>query len=74
VFTAHSSQVTRTFCSVCGSAISHKSPAFGDATAVQTGNLYKYYKNVKVVAELFTKDRWVAFEPISGAKQENAMM
>jgi len=66
--------VTRTFCSVCGSPISHKSAAFGDATAVQTGNLYQYYKDAKVVAELFTKDRWVAFQPISGANQEKAMM
>jgi len=65
--------VTRTFCSVCGSSISHKSPAFGDCTAVQTGNLYQHFKNVKVVAELFTKDRWAAFEPISGAGQKEAM-
>ena len=66
-------KVTRTFCSVCGSSISHKSPAFGDCTAVQTGNLYQHFKNVKVVAELFTKDRWAAFEPISGAGQKEAM-
>jgi hypothetical protein len=41
---------------------------------VQTGNLYQYYKDAKVVAELFTKDRWVAFEPISGANQVEGMM
>ena len=62
------------FCSVCGSPISHKSAAFSDATAVQTSNLYQDYKDAKVVVELFTKDHWVAFEPISGANQVNGMM
>lgn len=67
------SQVTRTFCGKCGSSISHKSAAFGDATAVQTGILFQHFKNAKVAAELFTKDRWVAFEPVSGAAQKETM-
>jgi len=65
--------VTRTFCGKCGSSISHKSAAFGDATAVQTGVLFQQFKNAKVAAELFTKDRWVAFEPVSGAAQKETM-
>ncbi|KZP31811.1 hypothetical protein FIBSPDRAFT_944877 [Athelia psychrophila] len=65
--------VTRTFCSKCGSSISHKSAAFGDATAVQTGNLIQHFKNVKVGAELFTKDRWVAFTPVAEAAQKETM-
>jgi hypothetical protein len=66
-------QVIRTFCTVCGSSISHKSAAFGDCTAVQTGNFPEYFKNIPVAAELFTKDRWVAFQPISGAGQKEVM-
>jgi len=66
-------QVTRTFCTVCGSSISHKSAAFGDATAVQTGNLHHYFKDLKVSAEFFTKNRWSAFGPISGALQKETM-
>jgi hypothetical protein len=66
-------QVTRTFCSVCGSAISHKSATFGDCTAVQTGNLYQHFKTVSVAAELYTKNRWTTFQPISGAGQKEAM-
>ncbi|KAF7976601.1 hypothetical protein HWV62_6096 [Athelia sp. TMB] len=70
---ASGNDVTRTFCGKCGSSISHKSAAFGDATAVQTGILFQHFKNAKVAAELFTKDRWVAFEPVSGAAQKEVM-
>jgi len=70
---ASGKDVTRTFCSKCGSSISHKSAAFGDATAIQTGNLIDHFKNVKVGAELFTKDRWATFEPVAEAAQKPTM-
>jgi hypothetical protein len=50
--------VTRTFCNKCGSAISHKSTGFGDATAVQTGTMLEHFKNVPFGVEIWTNDRW----------------
>ncbi|KAF8878721.1 Mss4-like protein [Infundibulicybe gibba] len=64
--------VTRIFCGNCGSALSHKSVAFGDAQAIQTGN-FKDFANVKIAAELFVKDRWPVLEAVAGA-QQNKMM
>jgi len=66
---ASGNTVTRVFCKNCGSAIAHKSVAFGDSTAVQTGNLLDHFKDVKVAVELFTKDRWAAVQPFAGAAQ-----
>jgi hypothetical protein len=65
--------VTRFFCSNCGSALAHKSVVFGDQTAVQTGNLLDHFKDVKVAAELFTKDRWASEAPFEGAAQMATM-
>ncbi|KZP31809.1 hypothetical protein FIBSPDRAFT_925640 [Athelia psychrophila] len=53
--------VTHTFCTECGGSISHKSAAFGDATAVQASILVQPFKNVKVSKYFFTEGRWVAF-------------
>ncbi|TFK33328.1 Mss4-like protein [Crucibulum laeve] len=64
--------VTRIFCSNCGSAISHKSVAFGDAQAIQTGN-FRDFSDVPISTELFAKDRWSGLGPVAGAKQVHAM-
>jgi hypothetical protein len=42
--------VTRVFCANCGSAISHRSAAFGEGAAVQTGN-FKYFAEKPVGLE-----------------------
>ncbi|WWC86215.1 uncharacterized protein L201_001088 [Kwoniella dendrophila CBS 6074] len=60
--------VTRLFCGNCGSALGHKSKAFGDAMAIQTGNLPDFRK-IPFNLELFTKDRWVNFPPVQHAEQ-----
>ncbi|KAF8069259.1 Mss4-like protein [Lyophyllum atratum] len=65
--------VSRIFCSKCGSAISHKSQAFGDAQAIQTGN-FTAYSRVPFHSELFTKDRWAGIPPLPHAKQIAAMV
>ncbi|KAJ2929790.1 hypothetical protein H1R20_g7295, partial [Candolleomyces eurysporus] len=62
--------VTRVFCGNCGSAISHRSVAFGEGAAIQTGN-FKYFADKPVGLEFFTKDRWTAVAPIEGATQMN---
>ncbi|KAJ3537090.1 hypothetical protein NMY22_g5742 [Coprinellus aureogranulatus] len=42
--------VTRIFCGECGSAISHRSVAFGDNAAIQTGN-FRYFADKPVALE-----------------------
>ncbi|RDB27017.1 hypothetical protein Hypma_005110 [Hypsizygus marmoreus] len=63
--------VTRVFCGICGSAISHKSAYFGDKQAVQTGNFADFAK-IPFLAEIFIKDRWTGLAPIEGAAQVQA--
>lgn len=60
--------VERLFCKNCGSALAHKSVAFGDAMAVQTGNI-PAFRAIPFGAELFTKDRYTGIGPIAGAAQ-----
>ncbi|KAJ2914150.1 hypothetical protein MD484_g6259, partial [Candolleomyces efflorescens] len=62
--------VTRVFCGNCGSAISHRSVAFGESAAIQTGN-FRYFADKPVAAELFTKDRWTGLVAVEGAAQLN---
>ncbi|RDB26986.1 hypothetical protein Hypma_005109 [Hypsizygus marmoreus] len=64
--------VSRIFCGNCGSAISHKSVAFGDAQAIQTGNFSDFAK-IPFSTELFVKDRWTGLAPVEGAAQVRAM-
>ncbi|KAF5378768.1 hypothetical protein D9615_006899 [Tricholomella constricta] len=64
--------VSRIFCSNCGSAISHKSVAFGDAQAIQTGN-FSAFATIPVSTELFVKDRWTGISAVEGAAQVQAM-
>ncbi|KAF7324012.1 GFA domain-containing protein [Mycena kentingensis (nom. inval.)] len=64
--------VTRVFCSNCGSAITHLTPAFGDKQAIQTGN-FKDFAKIPITMELFVKDRWTGLAPINGAAQVQAM-
>lgn len=42
--------VTRIFCGTCGSAVSHKSPHFGENQPVQTGNFADFAK-IPIAAE-----------------------
>ncbi|GLB42495.1 putative glutathione-dependent formaldehyde-activating enzyme [Lyophyllum shimeji] len=65
--------VQRIFCSKCGSPITHKSEAFGDAQAIQTGN-FKQFSRVPFHSELFTKNRWSGLGEIPGARQVAAMV
>ncbi|KAH0581214.1 hypothetical protein H2248_012331 [Termitomyces sp. 'cryptogamus'] len=64
--------VSRIFCSNCGSAISHKSVAFGEAQAIQTGN-FRDFAKIPVSTELFVKDRWNGIPAIEGAAQFRMM-
>ncbi|KAM0753319.1 hypothetical protein T439DRAFT_339052 [Meredithblackwellia eburnea MCA 4105] len=64
--------VTRVYCGNCGSALGHKSKVFGDAMAVQTGNLPDF-KTIKFDAELFTRSRFTGIPPIPGAAQKETM-
>ncbi|KII84934.1 hypothetical protein PLICRDRAFT_45781 [Plicaturopsis crispa FD-325 SS-3] len=64
--------VTRIFCSNCGSAVSHKSVAFGDAQAIQTGNFADFAK-IPVKTELFVKSRWDSVAPFKDAAQVQTM-
>ncbi|WVQ97241.1 hypothetical protein IAU59_004351 [Kwoniella sp. CBS 9459] len=64
--------VTRLFCGTCGSALAHKSKAFGDAMAVQTGNLPDFSK-IPFGAELFVKNRWTGLPQIPEADQAKEM-
>ncbi|KAF8879327.1 Mss4-like protein [Gymnopilus junonius] len=64
--------VTRIFCGNCGSALSHKSVAFGDSQAIQTGN-FRDFAKVPVTVELFVKDRWPVIPGVEGAQQCQAM-
>ncbi|KAL8292152.1 hypothetical protein RQP46_001618 [Phenoliferia psychrophenolica] len=70
---ASGNTVTRVFCGSCGSPIAHKSVAFGDAMAVQTGNLIPAFAKVPYAAELFTKSRWSGMAPLEGAAQKETM-
>lgn len=49
-FPAQHPSVTRVFCGNCGSAITHLSPAFGDAQAIQTGN-FKDFASIPIKTE-----------------------
>ncbi|KAJ7472795.1 Mss4-like protein [Mycena latifolia] len=64
--------VTHVFCSNCGSQIAHRSPAFGDAQAVLTGNLSDFAE-IPITTEVFVKDRWTVLAPIPGAAQVEGM-
>ncbi|RDB27018.1 hypothetical protein Hypma_005111 [Hypsizygus marmoreus] len=64
--------VTRVFCGNCGSAISHKSAAFGEAQAIQTGNFADFAK-IPTGAEIFVKDRWAGLAPVKDAGQVDTM-
>ncbi|SCV74091.1 BQ2448_6523 [Microbotryum intermedium] len=50
----------------------HKSKAFGDSMAVQTGTLPDFRK-IPFEAELFTKDRWTGLSAIDNAAQKEIM-
>lgn len=65
--------VTRVFCKECGSPISHKSKAFGDNQAVQTGSLREIFSKVPVKTELFVKSRWQGIGETKDAAQVQAM-
>ncbi|WVR05850.1 hypothetical protein IAU60_002876 [Kwoniella sp. DSM 27419] len=69
---ASGNTVTRVFCGTCGSALAHKSKAFGDAMAVQTGNLPDF-KHIPFGAELFVKDRYDGLAAIADADQVQVM-
>ncbi|KDE05954.1 hypothetical protein MVLG_03640 [Microbotryum lychnidis-dioicae p1A1 Lamole] len=69
---ASGNTVTRVFCGNCGSALAHKSKAFGDSMAVQTGTLPDFRK-IPFEAELFTKDRWTGLQAINDAAQKETM-
>ncbi|KAM0745815.1 hypothetical protein T439DRAFT_330352 [Meredithblackwellia eburnea MCA 4105] len=69
---ASGNTVSRLFCGNCGSALAHKTPVFGEAMAVQTGNLPDFRK-IPVTVELFTKDRWSNIPAVEGAVQAWAM-
>ncbi|KAF6764103.1 Mss4-like protein [Ephemerocybe angulata] len=73
VIAASGNTVTRVFCENCGSAILHRSVAFGEAAAIQTGN-FRYFADKPVALELFTKDRFTAIAPVEGAKQLTAAL
>ncbi|KAJ7137460.1 Mss4-like protein [Mycena crocata] len=65
--------VTHVFCGVCGSPITHLSPAaFGNAQTVMTGNLSDFAE-IPIAAEVFVKSRWTILEPIAGAAQSLTM-
>ncbi|KAF9461715.1 Mss4-like protein [Collybia nuda] len=70
---ASGNTVSRIFCSNCGSAISHKSVAFGEAQAIQTGN-FTHFSKIPFAAELFVKDRWEGLGPIPGAAGQFQIM
>ncbi|KAJ7617962.1 Mss4-like protein [Roridomyces roridus] len=69
---ASGNTVTRVFCDNCGSAITHLTPAFGDAQAIQTGN-FADFANIPISVELFVKDRWTGIAPVEGAAQMQRM-
>ncbi|KAF8182416.1 Mss4-like protein [Mycena galopus ATCC 62051] len=69
---ASGNPVTRVFCSHCGSAISHLSPAFGENQAIQTGNFWDF-EQIPITTEIFVKDRWSNLDPIRGAAQVQGM-
>ncbi|GAA5826484.1 hypothetical protein JCM3770_006483 [Rhodotorula araucariae] len=71
---ASGNDVTRIFCSTCGSPLGHNSAAFGDSLAVQTAALGGAFKDVPYAAELFVKDRWSVVAPVEGAAQIEAAM
>ncbi|PPQ68686.1 hypothetical protein CVT26_002968 [Gymnopilus dilepis] len=70
--------VTRIFCGNCGSALSHKSVAFGDSQAIQTGNFRDFAKTASADQQnlscvVFVKDRWPVLPAIDNAQQCQAM-
>ncbi|GAA5983084.1 hypothetical protein JCM11641_004906 [Rhodosporidiobolus odoratus] len=65
---ASGNDVTRMFCSNCGTPFAHNSAVFGDSLAVQTAPLG--FANVPYVAELFVKNRWTGVKAVDGADQK----
>ncbi|BGP14382.1 hypothetical protein JCM10213_004506 [Rhodosporidiobolus nylandii] len=65
---ASGNDVTRIFCSGCGTPFAHNSAAFGDSMAIQTGPLR--FTDVPYVAELFVRDRWAGIKAVDGADQK----
>ncbi|UZJ55471.1 hypothetical protein CBS101457_004791 [Exobasidium rhododendri] len=70
---ASGNTVSRIFCGNCGSALSHKSKAFGDNQAIQTGSLRQTFSKVPIKTELFVKDRWSGVDAVKDAAQVQAM-
>ncbi|GAA5921467.1 hypothetical protein JCM3775_003062 [Rhodotorula graminis] len=67
---ASGNEVTRIFCTGCGSPFAHNSSVFGDSMAVQTASLGSSFKSVPYGAELFVKDRWAGVKAVEGADQQ----
>jgi hypothetical protein len=65
--------VTRVFCKECGSPMSHKSKAFGDKQAIQTGTLRDHFSKVPIKTELFVKSRWSGVDAVKDAAQVQEM-
>lgn len=49
--------VTRKFCSVCGSSLSHGSDALGGKIAVHTGSFHDDFVKAPYAAEVYVKDK-----------------
>ncbi|TNY22379.1 hypothetical protein DMC30DRAFT_392412 [Rhodotorula diobovata] len=67
---ASGKDVTRIFCTSCGTPFAHNSATFGDSMAVQTAPLGGAFKSVPYGAELFVKDRWAGVKAVEGADQQ----
>ncbi|TFK66365.1 hypothetical protein BDN72DRAFT_859945 [Pluteus cervinus] len=64
--------IYRTFCSNCGSQLTHKSSFMGKGIAVLTGNLPDF-AHIPITTEMYVKDRWSVLPAIEGATQFHAM-
>jgi len=53
--------------------MSHKSKAFGDAQAIQTGTLREHFSKVPIKTELFVKSRWSGVDAVKDAAQVQEM-
>ncbi|TFK38250.1 Mss4-like protein [Crucibulum laeve] len=70
---ASGNDVTRWFCSNCGSQIYHRSACMGPLTAVHTGNFVEFAK-LPISFELFVKDRWPGLPAVQNAMQFEDML
>ena len=70
---ASGNTVSRIFCKECGSALSHKSKAFGENQAIQTGSLREHFSKVPIATELFVKSRWSGLDAVKDAAQVQTM-